>query len=174
MACMKSLIDEKSELRQRWLPVFFFVLGFVFDAVILRRPDEPVIIVHQAIYILISAGLIAIELLERQEEIAPPNLLKKVWRFREPVLHFLMGTLLNAYTIFFFKSASALTSFVFIAVLVVILIINEFKHFGRLQTQFHVAILSLCLICFLVTLAPCCGDLSVTSLLSAPMSRRFF
>jgi len=151
---MKSLIDKKSELRQRWLPILFFVLGFAFDAFILRRPDEPVIIIHQAIYLLLSAGLIAIELLERQDRITPPKLLVKVWRFREPVLHFLLGTLLNAYTIFFFKSASALTSFVFIAVLVGILVINEFKHFGRLQTQFHVAILSLCLICFLVNLAP--------------------
>ncbi len=155
---MTSTNSEKlpllNPIRQRWLPIIFFVLGFVFDAFILRRPDELVIIVHQAIYLLLSAGLVAIELVEQQEEVPPPRLLTRVWRFREPVLHFLMGTLLNAYTIFFFKSASALTSFVFIAVLVGILIINEFKHFGRLQTQFHVGILSLCLICFLANLAP--------------------
>lgn len=140
---------------ERWLPAAFFILGFIFDAVVLRRPDEGLVIAQQAVYLALSAGLIAIELSElARGPLAPPRWLKNVWEYREAALHFLMGTLLNAYTIFFFKSASALTSLALIAVLALVLVINEFKRFGRFQTQVHMGIWSLCLICFAVSLAP--------------------
>lgn len=77
-----------------------------------------------------------------------------IWRYREAVLHFLLGTLLNSYTIFYFKSASTITSFIFIVILVAMLAINEFKRFGKSQTQVHVAFWSLCLVSYLVSLAP--------------------
>lgn len=153
---MLKLWREFYRRNERWLPAAFFILGFVFDAVVLRRPDEWLTIAQQAVYILLSALLIAIEFAQiaRGAPVDPPFWLVKVWDYREAVLHFLMGTLLNAYTIFFFKSASALTSFALIAVLALILIINEFKRFGRFQTQVHMAIWSVCLICYAVNLAP--------------------
>ena len=120
----------------------------------LRRIDELKTLLQQAIYLIIAAGLISVELIESTREIHPPRMLKKVWKYREAVLHFLLGTLLNSYAIFYFKSASALTSFVFIALLIGLLMFNEFFHFGKSQIQVHVAFLSLCLISYLVSLAP--------------------
>ncbi len=137
-----------------WTPIAFFILGFAFDAAVLHRIDETSVIIQQAIYILLSASLISIELVELSREIEPPYVFAKVWKYREAILHFLLGTLLNSYTIFYFKSTSALTSFIFILVLVVILILNEFKKFGKSQTQVHVALLSLCLISYLASLVP--------------------
>jgi Protein of unknown function (DUF2914) len=139
---------------ERWVPIVFFILGFIFDTFMLRRIDELKTIIQQAVYLLVAAILIGVELIERTREIHPPRLLTKVWKYREAVLHFLLGTLLNSYTIFYFKSASALTSFIFIVVLVGLLMLNEFKHFGESQTQVHVAFWSLCLISWLVSLAP--------------------
>ena len=139
---------------ERWIPIAFFIAGFIFDAFMLRRVDELLTIVQQAAYIVISATLIKIELSENIYGSVPPGWLRRVWEYREGVLHFLMGTLLNAYTIFFFKSASAFTSFAFIALLVVLLTLNEFGRFGKSQTQVHVALLSLCLISYLITLVP--------------------
>jgi hypothetical protein len=139
---------------ERWIPIAFFVLGFCFDALVLRRIDEPITILQQAAYILVCTFLISIELVEHIREFHPPKFIAKIWLYREALLHFLMGTLLNAYTIFYFKSASAITSFVYIGLLVALLILNEFKKFGRFQTQVHIGILSLCLISYLVLLMP--------------------
>ncbi|MEK6580712.1 MAG: DUF2914 domain-containing protein [Bdellovibrionota bacterium] len=139
---------------ERWVPIGTFICGFIFDTLILTRIDELKTIIQQAAYLVISGGLIGIELMEGISEIHPPRILKKVWPYREAVLHFLLGTLLNSYTIFFFKSSSALSSFIFIILLVVLLMLNEFKRFGKSQTQVHVAFWSLCLISFLISLAP--------------------
>lgn len=138
----------------RWTPIAFFILGFAFDALMLRRIDEPKVILQQAAYLVFSAVLIAVELIETIREVPPPALLRKVWRFREPLLHFMLGTLLNSYTIFYFKSAGGLTSLVFIAMLAALLTINEFKNFGKSQARVHVAFWSLCLISYLAALAP--------------------
>lgn len=152
---MWKLLKSTDRRYQSWMAVLFFILGFVFDALVLRRPDEILVIAQQAVYLLLSAVLIALEIREiASGPLEPPRFLAKVWRFREWALHFLMGTLLNAYTIFFFKSASAVTSFALIAALALVLVINEFKRFGRFQTQVHMAIWSVCLVCYAVNLAP--------------------
>lgn len=139
---------------ERWVPILFFFLGFIFDAMMLRRIDEFKVIIQQALYLFASGILIGTELIEETREIRPPRYLSKVWKYREAFLHFLMGTLLNSYTIFYFKSASTLTSFIFIALLITLLTLNEFKRFGKSQIQVHVALLSLCLISYLVSLTP--------------------
>lgn len=139
---------------ERWVPIIFFFLGFLFDLAVLHRIDEPLVIFQQALYLVVAAIFIGVELVETTREVHPPWLLKGVWKYREPLLHFLLGTLLNSFTIFYFKSASAFTSFLFIFILIAVLIMNEFKRFGERQTQVHMAFLSLCLISYFVSLAP--------------------
>jgi len=145
---------ELYQKHQRWVPAGFFVLGFMFDTLMLRRIDELMTLLQQALYILISAALIGLELVESVREVNPPPVLRKVWRYRDDLLHFMLGTLLNSYTIFYFKSASALTSFLFIAFLVALLMMNEFKKFGKSQTQVRMMLLSLSLVSYLVSLVP--------------------
>jgi hypothetical protein len=130
------------------------VAGFAFDTLMLRRIDEPKVIVQQAVYLVVSALLIGIELVGSTRELKAPRALGRVWKYREALLHFLMGTLLNCYTIFYFKSASALTSFAFIGTLVALLMMNEFKNFGKSQTRVHMHLLSLCLLSYAVALSP--------------------
>lgn len=139
---------------ERWVPIAFFFLGFIFDAMMLRRIDEFKVILQQALYLLMSGLLIGTELIEETREIHPPAFFARVWKYREAFLHFLMGTLLNSYTIFYFKSASTVTSFIFIVLLITLLTLNEFKRFWKSQMQVHIALLSLCLISYLVSLTP--------------------
>jgi hypothetical protein len=139
---------------RRWNPIASFLLGFAFDAYMLERIDELKVIIQQAIYLGVAGFLIGVELVEHAKEFDPPRWLAKFWKYREALLHFMLGTLLNSYTIFYFKSASTITSFLFIAILIAILTANEFFRFGKSQTQVHVAFLSLCLISFLVSLSP--------------------
>jgi hypothetical protein len=138
----------------KWIPIASFFAGFVFDMIMLRRIDDVKVILQQALYLLIASALIGVELIEEDRELSSPKILNRVWKYREALLHFLLGTLLNSYTIFYFKSASAITSFFFIVLLIALLTLNEFKRFGKSQTQVHVAFLSLCLISYLVSLAP--------------------
>lgn len=147
-------MKELYQRNQRWVPIVFFVLGFAFDTFMLRRIDEPKVILQQAIYLAVSAALIGVELVGSTRELPAPRMFTRIWKYREALLHFLMGTLLNCYTIFYFKSASALTSFGFIAALVGLLMINEFKNFGKSQTRVHMALLSLCLLSYTVALSP--------------------
>lgn len=140
---------------ERWVPIGAFLGGFIFDAIVLTRIDEPEVIIQQALYLLMAAFLIGVELIELAHgKISAPRFLSRVWTYREAVLHFMLGTLLNSYAIFYFKSASAVTSLLFIGLLIALLTINEFKHFGKSQAKVHVALLSLCLISYLVSLAP--------------------
>ena len=53
------------------------------------------------------------------------------YRHRIALLSFFLGTLLNVYTLVFFKSSSLLVSFSFMLVMVALLLANEFGPFKR-------------------------------------------
>ncbi len=148
-------LNQLYKKHERWIPIVSFLLGFLFDMLMLKRIDELNVIIQQAVYLVISGYLIALDVAEHTGgQIQPPKFLTKIWKYREFLLHFLLGTLLNSYAIFYFKSASALTSFFFIALLIALLTVNEFMHFGKSQIQVHIAFLSLCLISYFVSLTP--------------------
>ena len=70
------------------------------------------------------------------------------------ILSFFLGTLLNVYTVFFFKSSSLLVSFSFMLVMIGLLLLNEFGPFKRLGVAFRFALLSLCGLSFCATVVP--------------------
>lgn len=154
LTSLKSRFDILYSKYERWVPIAFFIMGFLFDMSVLHRIDELKVIFQQAVYLIVSALLIGVEIQAQTREITPPRILMKVWKYKEAFLHFLLGTLLNSYTIFYFKSASAVSSYVFIALLIALLIFNEFMHFGKSQVKVHVAFWSLCLVSYLACLAP--------------------
>lgn len=71
---------------------------------------------------------------------------------RSAVLHFLLGTLLNIYVIFYFKSSSFLASFAFLAVLVALLFANEWRRLGGLRLK--LALAALCWLSFAALTVP--------------------
>jgi hypothetical protein len=139
----------------RWLPIAFFAGGFLFDMLTLSRIDALATLLQQAVYLVGVGTLVALELVEAAlGAVNPPRLLRRVWEYREEALHFLLGSLLSGYALFYFKSASTLTSFAFIAILLGILVANEFLRFGRARIQVHTALLALCLVSFMASLSP--------------------
>lgn len=139
---------------ERWVPAGAFVLGFLFDIIMLTRIDDLFSLIQQTLYILIIGALIGVELISQVRELKPPKLLAKIWPYREFALHFLLGSLLNVYVLFYFKSSSGFISFLFILFLAAILTITEFKRFGESQVQVHMGLLSLCVISYLQALIP--------------------
>ena len=76
------------------------------------------------------------------------------FEYRNPAMHFLLGALLSAYTLFFFKSSSLLVSFGFMGVLVALLVANESARFKALGLGFKFALLALCYLAFFAYVVP--------------------
>ena len=85
---------------------------------------------------------------------AAPALARWYYDYRSPLVHFLMGSLLNLYAIFYFKSSSLLVSFGFLGLLVVVLLANELRRVKSLGLPFKFALLGLCLLSFFAYLLP--------------------
>lgn len=80
---------------------------------------------------------------------AAPGWLGKLWNYRESLLHFLLGTLLNVYTIFYFKGGTFLSSAFFLGLLATLLILNEIRPPRISKHVLRNSLFSLCLISYL-------------------------
>ena len=135
-----------------------FAGGFLFDIAMLDRIDAWSTIGQQAAYLV----LIAVILLQMffAEGKPPPELggmstIKRwYYEYRTALVHFLLGTLLNLYTLFFFKSSSLFVSFAFMIVLVLLLVANDSKRLKALGVSFKFALFSLCLLSFCASIVP--------------------
>jgi hypothetical protein len=151
---------------ERRLAVSFFVAGFLFDILTLGRIDSWLTIAQQAIYLLLIT-LVLVQMLvseqrssQRSEQRpASESAADSRWKrwyleYRNPAIHFLLGALLSAYTLFFFKSSSLLVSFGFMGVLVLLLVANESARFKALGLPFKFALLGLCYLAFFAYVVP--------------------
>jgi hypothetical protein len=134
----------------------FFASGFVFDTVAVGRPDSWHMVAQQALYLAVVTAVLTQMFLVPNE---PPlenlsSLKRSYYRYRLAILSFFLGTLLNLYTLFFFKSSSLLVSFSFLLVMVALLLLNEFGPLKRLGLSFKFALLSLCGLSFCATVVP--------------------
>lgn len=140
---------------EKWWPVVFFLLGFVYDVATLDRIDSVFGIIKHTAYLSTISAFLALEILALAGKFAPTGRLGTAWKYHELVMHFLLGSLLSEYTLFFFKSASLWSSVVFLLLLGSILLLNEFKEFkGNSGVPVRVALFSLCLITYFLYLVP--------------------
>lgn len=126
-----------------------FALGFIFDLLTLGRIDEFFNIIQQAAYILILGGLLIAEIKVSIGTLILDQRLKKYWEYHNLIVHFLFGSLLSAYTIFYFSSASTFTSFLFISLLVILMIANEFPQIQNLGIPVRVILFWICVLSYL-------------------------
>jgi hypothetical protein len=143
---------------ERNLAITFFVGGFLFDVVTLGRIDSWLTIGQQAAYLLVVTAVL-VRMLREEGQPAPDlvsagRLKRWYYEYRNPAIHFLLGALLSAYTLFFFKSSSLLVSFGFMAVLVVLLVANETARFKALGLRFKFALIGLCWLAYFAYVIP--------------------
>lgn len=131
-----------------------FVAGFLFDTIAVGRIDAPHNIVHQACYLALCVWLTGLEVRERHGAFAPPERFKTAWRYHEGATHFMLGTLINIYTLFYFKSASILASMVFMLFWCALLGVNEMRLFPGSGTTLRMTLTSLCLVSYFGYLIP--------------------
>ena len=151
-----TLVDRVQAFRARHargeMALFFFG-GFLWDVFTLGRIDSAATLIQQGVYLFLLGALLLMEQRWREGDTLPRSL-AKVHRFSEDALHFLFGSLLSSYTLFFFKSASGLTSLAFLGVLFVLLLANELPRFRKRGPVVRVALYSLCVTFYLAYLVP--------------------
>lgn len=137
----------------------FFVAGFLFDILTLGRIDAGLTVGQQAVYLALVT-VVLVHMLQAEPGPAPhaaamsSRLKRWYFEYRNPAMHFLLGALLSAYTLFFFKSSSLLVSFGFMGVLVALLVANESARFKALGLPFKFALLGLCYLAFFAYVVP--------------------
>lgn len=137
-----------------YVPVLFFIGGFIFDILLLDRIDGLLQFVQVIAYTLILSILVRFAVLERGQVWTPKGFIAKYWKYNEFLIHFLLGALLNLYSIFYFKSASFLSSILFIGIIAGLLLINEFLRVERFQHLIIFILYYVCIVSFWIAFVP--------------------
>ncbi len=132
----------------------FFAAGFLFDIVTLSRVDDLFSLLQEGLYLVVLAGLMVQDERVRAGVAKPPRWLVKAWHYAEEAIHFLLGSLLSVFTLFYLKSTSGLSSLLFLAFLAALLVANELPRFREFGPVVRVGLLSLCLTTYLALLLP--------------------
>lgn len=103
-----------------------FVGGFAYDAVTLRRIDSWFDNALLALYLLALAVLLVLERRKAWSR-KVPALVHRFPRALDFLTQFLFGGLFSAYVVFYFKSSGAFRSFVFLGLLAVLMVLNEYR-----------------------------------------------
>ena len=139
---------------QGYFPAAFFVGGFAFDILTTGRIDQTTSLVQQLGYLLVLMLFMYWEVTQPRIFLEGHKFFQFLWKYHVEALHFFFGCLLSLYTIFYFKSASFMTSFIFMSVLASLLVINEWPRFQRMGVTIRFSMLAICLSSYFIYLVP--------------------
>lgn len=128
---------------KRFLPVISFVAGFSWDSFTLTRIDlwsDNLILLS---YLVLLGLLITIVNFVQDEVITRPFILK--WQNFYPLaIQFFLGGLFSSYVVFYFKSSALSKNWIFLLLLVLILVGNEFieNRLANIKLQFSLFFLA--------------------------------
>lgn len=123
-------------------PTLFFLLGFVFDIMTLDRIDTWGTLIPVGLYLILATGLLIRDTIKGES------------LYSQEAIHFALGALLSAYTLFFFKSSSFFSSLAFLLFMMGILLFNETKWARSFQGSLQTALLTLVLHCTFIMFYP--------------------
>ncbi|MDZ4083946.1 MAG: DUF2914 domain-containing protein [Bdellovibrionales bacterium] len=151
---LSDKVKKYVEENETKLEVGFFVGGFILDVFLLSTPDDFFGIIQQLIYMTIVGSLLHFEVLYRLRKYKPGPRVKKFWQYRSLLLHFSFGSLLNLYSLFYIKSASLMSSFIFLIVMLALVLANELPFVKKASVASKVAMYAICLFSFFSILLP--------------------
>ena len=102
--------------------IAFFVAGFLFDILTLSDIDDPLSILQQVVYLTITGAILYFEFLHPLDKTKIHERFPKLWHYRDLAFHFLLGSLLSVYSLFFIKSASIFSSILLVIFILVLMI----------------------------------------------------
>lgn len=151
---MLSNLQKLHQKYERFVPALAFLGGFIFDVLTLSAIDDVWSLIQQGVYLGFCLVLLGFEFWEKERQIYCPSWLQKVWPYRTDALHFLLGSLLSMYTLFYFKSTALLSAWAFVFLMMLILVANEMPQFRKYGTPLRVGLFSLCLVSFFLIVVP--------------------
>lgn len=120
-------IKDFYERSERFNPFVFFFGGFTWDSITLKRIDQLLDNIILLTYLILLGVLIVLTTLVENNKIEKESILKHQKWF--PLgLQFFLGGLFSAYVIYYFQSTSFTKTSLFLGILVMLLIANEFLH----------------------------------------------
>ena len=146
--------DKSSAGHSPWKALAFFTAGFVFDAFLVRRIDETRTLVQQGVYLAIDGVLLAWIIAWRLQAPRQGDWHERLPRVADWLLHFTLGTLLNAYALFYVRSASGLATILFFLIIAALLLVNELPAMRRLGPIVLYGLYSFCLTSYFAYLYP--------------------
>jgi hypothetical protein len=149
-----SETNKSSAAHLPWKELAFFAAGFVFDAFLVRRIDETRTLVQQGVYLAFDGALLARIIAWRQQAPQPGRWRERLPRIADWLLHFTLGTLLNAYALFYVKSASGIAMVLFFVLMASLLLVNELPSMRRLGPVVLYGLYSFCLTSYFAYLYP--------------------
>jgi len=152
----------RAALAKPFLPVVFFFAGVTYDTVTLTRIDRLLDNLILLLYLVLLGALIVLK--GRADFGKARNLqagtasashfFVRAEPYYPMAIQFLLGGLFSAYTIFYSYSASLTTTAVFFALLVVLLVGNEFLHDRLSNLKLLVSLYALVAFCFFTFFLP--------------------
>lgn len=132
----------------------FFAFGFILDYFTAGEPDDLINIGMQVFYLTTIFIVLSLDHLVQNNVIQVSKRWEKVWDYRNLLIHFILGSILNLYSFFFLKSASVFNSMIFVVLLLAIVVANELPQIQRRGVDLKWALFVLCLFCFYTILFP--------------------
>lgn len=124
-----------------------FAFAFIIDILTLRRIDNLYFIIQQGLYLMILGAFLILEIRQKTGQ-------RELWKYHNLIVHFLFGALLSTYTIFYYTSASALASFIYILLLAGLMLANEFGKIRSVGLPVRIILYTICTLSFFSYLYP--------------------
>lgn len=154
LSSVKAKALEFYEKNETKVDLGFFLGGFVFDIFTLSSIDDPFSIAQQVAYLLIIGLFLYHDFLLKCGKWQPSPRWQTIWNYRSLIVHFLLGSLLSVYSLFYLKSSSIFSSIVFVVVLLILMVANELKQIQRSEVNIKIALYVICLFSFYSLIVP--------------------
>ncbi|WP_413558711.1 DUF2914 domain-containing protein [Bdellovibrio sp. HCB209] len=168
MTALKQRLLDYYEKNETKVDIAFFLGGFIFDVLTLSDIDDPLSIVQQVVYLGVIGLILFYDFLSTHGLIKISERASKYWEYRGLAVHFLLGSLLSVYSLFFLKSSSIFSSIVFVALMMAIMVANELKTVQKAAVDLKLGLYVICLFAFFsMTIPVLVGFVGVTTFLAS-------
>lgn len=155
--------------------IAFFIAGFLLDVFTLSDIDDPLSVLQQVVYLITTGTILYFEFLHPLQKTDIHTRFPKIWNYRDLIFHFLLGSLLSIYSLFFIKSASVFSSILFVIFILGLLVANEIKAVQKGKMNIKLGLYVVCVFSFFSMMFPVIlGFVGLVPFLLAVLMTLFF
>jgi len=150
-----KILDSRAfvQKHRRFIPVLSFFAGFTWDSVTITRIDAVSDNLIIGLYLILLGILIILTLRSEQNRLKNPLLIKySPWY--PTGMQFFLGGLFSAYVVFYFMSASFTKTAIFLGLLILLLVANEFLKNKMTNTYLIISLYFLAAFSFFIFFVP--------------------